>query len=334
MNAPLVTILVPARDEERWIEHCVASIANQTYPHERLQAVVVIDGETQDETEVVAKEALALTDLGDVEVVRNDDGGGTAANLNRGLDRALGEYVCRVDARSRIPRDYVARCVEILSARADIAVVGGSQVAMARRRDARALGIARALNNRWAMGLSRYRRGAASGPADTVYLGAFRTADLRAVGGWNAEFSTNQDFELNRRMATRGIVWFEAGLPVRYVPRADIASLYRQYRRFGAWKVRYWRRTGDRPRPRQVALAAGVPAAAGVAIVAVAASRGPRRAAWLLALVGTAVVVEARGAKSPRGGLRVHGWSLAALGAVAAGWLSGVWGSLLGREGR
>lgn len=334
MNAPLVTILVPARDEERWIEHCVASIASQTYPHDRLQVVVVIDGDNQDETDVAAKEALAVTDFEHVEVVRNEDGGGTAANLNFGLDRASGEYVCRVDARSRIPRDYVARCVEILEERADIAVVGGSQVAMARLRDPRALGIARALNNRWAMGLSRYRRGAASGPADTVYLGAFRTADLRTVGGWNAEFSTNQDFELNRRMSALGIVWFEAGLPVRYVPRADIASLYRQYRRFGAWKVRYWRRTGDRPRPRQLALAVGVPAAVGAAAVAVAATRGPRRVALLATMVAAAALVEGRGAKSPRGGLRVHGWSLAALGAVAAGWLSGVWGSLLGREGR
>src|SRR5215831_56545 len=95
---------------------------------------------------------------------------------------------------------------------------------------------------------SRYRRGARSGVSDTVYLGAFRTADLCGVGGWNTALTTNQDFELNRRLAKTGVIWFDGSLPVEYVPRPNLRALYAQYRRFGSWKARYWRLTGDRPR--------------------------------------------------------------------------------------
>ena len=109
-------------------------------------------------------------------------------------------------------------------ARPDVVVVGGAQIAVARDEDPTARGIARALNNRWGMGMSRYRRGAPSGPSDTVYLGAFRTEQLEAAGGWDEAFDTNQDFELNRRMGELGIVWFEASLEVGYRPRASLVD--------------------------------------------------------------------------------------------------------------
>lgn len=324
---PSVTVLIPARDEARWIEECLASVVAQDYPPECVEVVVVIDGGSRDDTDVLAKEFLAGCGFAGAEVIRNPDGG-TPGNLNAGLAIATGAIVCRVDARSRIPAAYVRRCVEILTARPEVAVVGGAQVAVAARDDAVGAGIARALNNRWGMGLSRYRRGAVSGPADTVYLGAFRTADLRDVGGWNEAFPTNQDFELNRRMAARGLVWFADDLAVGYVPRPDLRSLYAQYRRFGAWKVRYWRHTGDRPRPRQLALLLGVPAATAGALALVALAPGRARLAAVAGLLAGAAFVETRGSRGPGGGPAVHGTAAAALAAVGVGWLHGAWSEL------
>jgi len=333
VSAPRVTVLIPARDEEQWITACLESVASQRYPHDRLEVIVVVDGESTDATDLIAKDVLEHSDFGRVEVVRNPDGG-TPGNLNAGLAIATGDYLCRVDARSRIPAHYVGRCVELLWSRPDLAVVGGAQVAVAPREGTIGAGIARALNNRWGMGLARYRRGAESGPADTVYLGAFRTADLRAVGGWSRAFPTNQDFELNRRMAEHGLVWFAAGIPVGYIPRPDLRSLYRQYRRFGAWKVRYWRRTGDRPQPRQLALLVGVPAAGALVAVAFATGSTQRRLVLLGAAIAAAVFVEARGSAQPKGGPRVHGTAAVALGAVGAGWLRGAWGELFAARRR
>jgi hypothetical protein len=177
------------------------------------------------------------------------------------------------------------------------------------------------------MGLSRYRRAAASGPSDTVYLGAFRTADLRRAGGWDEHFTTNQDFELNRRLGGDGTVWLDADLVVGYRGRDSLREVFTQYHRFGSWKVEYWRTTGDAPRPRQVALLVAPPVAA---VAALAALSRPRAAvAGGVLACATAIAVEVAGTDQPEAGPAGHLVSLAAMGAVAAGWTTGVWSGIL-----
>src|SRR5262249_27291551 len=63
MNAeqqPLVSVVVPARDEERTLDRCLASITAQDWPGDRLQVVIVENG-SRDRTRAVA-EALAARD--------------------------------------------------------------------------------------------------------------------------------------------------------------------------------------------------------------------------------------------------------------------------------
>jgi succinoglycan biosynthesis protein ExoA len=323
--APLVSVIVPARNEEGDIEACLRAVAASDWPAADLE-VIVVDGGSRDETRSVAEAELGRHLFRRAEVVSNP-AGTTPSNLNAGLAAATGEILVRVDARSLVPPVYVRRCVEDLAADPGVRVVGGRQWAVARDPSVLAAGIARALNNRWGMGLSRYRRGAASGPADTVYLGAFRTAELRAAGGWNERFGTNQDFELNRRMGRDGTVWFDHRLVVGYLPRASLGALLRQYHRFGRWKVRYWRMTGDRPQPRQVVLIAGPLALAALVTVVVAVS--PRRLRALvvlkvLAVLGAIAVEVAGSRESSPGGPAEHAVAMAALAASSGGWLSGV----------
>ncbi len=331
-RVPRVSVVVPARDEADAIVECIDAIAAQDHPLDDIEVIVVVDGGTRDRTGPIADAALGGRGFARTQVLRNQ-GSGTPSNLNLGLHAATGTVLCRVDARSRIPTDYVRRCSQLLADRPDLAVVGGAQVAVAPCDDVIGVGIARALNNRWGMGWSRYRRDAASGESDTVYLGSFRTADLRDVRGWDPVFGTNQDFDLNRRLAAaRGAVWFEEGLPVAYVPRRSLPELFRQYVRFGRAKVRYWRHRDDRPQPRQVALAAGVPVAGALAVAAVLAAPPATRTKLVVAGLAAAAVFEAVGSSRPRGGVAAHGVALAASTAVAAGWLGGVWHELLRGE--
>ena len=271
-DAQSVTVLIPARNEERHIERCLRAVLAQDFPHDRME-IVLVDGGSTDSTASAATEVLAH---GDVrwKVVENPVGT-TPSNLNAGLAVASGDVICRVDARSLVPPDYVRRCAEVLAQRPEVAVTGGAQVARASDLSLSSRGIARALGNRFAMGGSRYRSGGDSGPTDTVYLGAFRSQEIRAAGGWNESFSTNQDFELNRRMACIGLVWFDSRLQVGYLPRTSFRALWSQYHRFGRWKAYYWRSTGDPPRPRQAGLLAGV--LVFLVTSAVFVGRGPAR---------------------------------------------------------
>ena len=280
----LVSVVVPARNEESDIAACLAAVLEQTWPADSTE-VIVVDGGSTDATAEVARSVLAGSKLAHWEVVANPSGA-TPANLNAGLRAATGDYLCRVDARSLVPPEYVETCVEVMERRPDVAVVGGMQIADARDRAGMVgRGIARALRNPYATGLSRYRRNARSGPSDTVYLGFFRTGDLRAAGGWDERYATNQDFELNERMRRTGLVWFDERLRVRYRPRARLPALAAQYRRFGRWKAAAWIEHGRGLSPRHLGLVAAPPVAA---VVALAAAR--RRPAAVAATAGAGLL--------------------------------------------
>lgn len=328
-RAPFVTVLIPAKNEEADIERCVRHVSAQDHPHDRME-IVLVDGGSTDSTVDVATQVLAEGDI--PWTVLENPIGTTPSNLNTGLDAAVGDLLCRVDARSMIPVEYVRLCSEVLSGREEVVVTGGAQLAVAVNDSALALGIARALNNRYAMGGSRYRSGAPSGPSDTVYLGAFRTAQLREAGGWDELMLTNQDFELNRRLGRDGVVFFDGRLRVGYIPRPTLVSLLAQYHRFGRSKVRYWRHTGDRPARRQwFLLSAGVGGSIALTAVAFLGRTQPARTG-VVAVLGSAsllAAVDHLGASEPEGGASARAVASVAASLVAAGWLSGVFRELL-----
>lgn len=325
---PTVTVLIPARQEERDIERCLRAVLAQDHPHDRME-VVLVDGGSTDRTVELASRLLETGDV-DWRIIENPVGT-TPSNLNAGLAVASGEIVCRVDARSVVPAQYMRLCADVLATRPEVAVTGGAQVAVALDESVTSVGIARALNNRYAMGGSRYRSGAPSGPSDTVYLGAFRTEQLRAAGGWDDRFETNQDYELNRRMARGGVIWFDDRLEVGYVPRQSISAVWRQYHRFGRWKARYWRSTGDSPLLRQkVLLAAPVCLVLLLGLPLLGRQRRVRRvAAVATAALAALGVVEEAGAPADAPSACVRLTAIAGTATVGAAWWLGAVRELL-----
>ncbi len=315
----LVTVVVPARNEEADLSAALSSVLQQTVPLDMIE-IVVVDGASTDATPVVAKQTLDGTSLRRWAVVTNHEAT-TPTNLNMGLAWAEGDVIVRVDARSVLPPDYIERTLAVL-ADDGIAVVGGRQLAQPASRGLVCHSIARALNNPFANGGARYRdHRASSGPCDTAYLGVFRTAQLRAADGWAKAFSSNQDFELSRRMGRFGTVWYEADLPVTYQPRQTFRTLFQQYRRFGRWKAIYWQSTGDRPRPRQLVLLAG-PAVGIVGAAALTAAAPPLAAQAAASGVCGLLAVDHLGAEDS-GRLAERLGSSVAMAVIGVGWWSG-----------
>lgn len=93
----LVSIIVPVFNVERYLNRCIASVANQTY--QDIQIVLVDDGSTDQSPEICDSWA---TEDSRVTVVHQANGGVSIAR-NRGLDMATGEYILWVDSD-----DYIA----------------------------------------------------------------------------------------------------------------------------------------------------------------------------------------------------------------------------------
>jgi len=104
--APEVSIVIPARNEEAYIEMAMESVAAQTWPREQLEIVVVDNGSTDTTVEVVRRFSAKQPHL-PTSVVHEPVPGVSRAK-NRGAAAACGKWIIFLDADSRLAPDLVA----------------------------------------------------------------------------------------------------------------------------------------------------------------------------------------------------------------------------------
>lgn len=244
-SASLVSALVPARGSQATLPETLQRLLEQDFAgrYEVLVACPPDDAATRE----------VLAPYGDDPRVRvvDNPAGNTPAALNAAIDAAGGQVLVRVDAHAIPPRSHLRRCVETLAA-TGAGNVGGPQLPVAERGFARA--VADAMRSPLGSGGATYRTGTEPGPADTVYLGAFRREALDDVGGFDETLERNQDYELNWRLRQAGwVVYFDPDLAVGYRPRGSPAGLARQYLDYGRWKRHMLRRNPRSTKVRQLA---------------------------------------------------------------------------------
>ncbi len=245
--APPVSVVIPVRNEERYLEESVAGVLNQGYPGP-MEIILAIASST-DRTAEIAQDLAVRDDR--IRVIDNPDGT-TPKALNLGVAVSQYDIIVRVDAHGELGPEYIATAVELLE-RTGAANVGGIMDAKGRTPFEQAVAVA--YTSKLGLGNSAFHQGdAPEGPAETVFLGVFRKADLEAVGGFCPEFDRAQDWELNYRLRQSGReVWFSPNLRVTYRPRSTVKALAKQFFRTGQWRREVMRRHRDSVSLRYVA---------------------------------------------------------------------------------
>jgi cellulose synthase/poly-beta-1,6-N-acetylglucosamine synthase-like glycosyltransferase len=98
---PLVSIVIPAYNEERVIEEKLKNTLALDYPAEKLEVILVSDGSTDRTSEIAAGFAPA------VKVLIQPQRSGKPAALNRGIAEATGEVVIITDANTTLDHGAV-----------------------------------------------------------------------------------------------------------------------------------------------------------------------------------------------------------------------------------
>jgi O-antigen/teichoic acid export membrane protein/glycosyltransferase involved in cell wall biosynthesis len=104
---PLVSILIPAYNAQKWITDTIRSALGQTWP--RTEIIVVDDG-SSDQTLAIAKQFEAQG----VRVVSQKNQGASAAR-NHAFAHSHGDYIQWLDADDLLAPDKIARQMEIVS---------------------------------------------------------------------------------------------------------------------------------------------------------------------------------------------------------------------------
>lgn len=114
-DRPLVSIVIPCFNQGRWLQECLASIREQTYP--RLEVIVVDDASDDPETRQILD---GLGNDGAQTVIRLEANQGPAVARNIGIERAQGRYVLPVDADNLLLPDAVMALVDQLQQAGDL----------------------------------------------------------------------------------------------------------------------------------------------------------------------------------------------------------------------
>jgi glycosyltransferase involved in cell wall biosynthesis len=238
---PRVTIAMPAYNEEKYIEACIASVQAQDYPAELIE-VLVADGRSTDKTRDILAQLSARDPR--IRVIDNPERL-QAAGLGVMVRQATGEVIVRMDVHAEYAPDYVRKCVETLE-RTGADNVGGAQRAKAQSLFQKAL--CAALGSPLGVGGAKYRSSDAEGFVDTVFLGAFRRKVFETIGLWDPRAITNEDAELNQRILdSGGQIYLSRDIVVHYFPRDTFKSLAKQYYKYGRGRARTLLKLGSFP---------------------------------------------------------------------------------------
>jgi cellulose synthase/poly-beta-1,6-N-acetylglucosamine synthase-like glycosyltransferase len=243
---PFVSVIIPMFNEEKSAEKCLGSILDQDYPADRME-ILVIDGDSTDRSPAIL--ASMQEHHPNLRVIHNPRRL-TVTSLNLGLAEARGEIYVRMDSHSHMESDYVRACVETLR-RTGADNVGGLMRAVGVTPQGEA--IALATSSRFGVGGARFHYAEEEQYVDTVYLGCYRMDTIRQLGGYDESMIIDEDDELNFRLTRRGgKVFLSPRIRSWYECRSSFRALWKQYFRYGKWKVRLLQKHGRLPSLRHL----------------------------------------------------------------------------------
>ncbi len=230
---PLVSVVIPCFNEEKYIRSLLANILKQDYPPDRLE-VFIVDGMSTDRTpEIIAEYHLQYPNI---QLILNEKRFVPFA-LNLGIQKSRGEVIIRMDAHSVYPENYIRALADSLfKLKADN--VGGVWLTKPADNSIKANAIALALSSSFGIGNSLYRLGVNKiQKVDTVPFGCFHRSLFDRIGFFDEELLRNQDDEFNARIIENGgSIYLLPDVAITYYARPDVSSLIRMFFQYAFFK--------------------------------------------------------------------------------------------------
>lgn len=238
LEAAIVSVIIPMRNEKQHIRPCLQSVVDQDYP-KHLMEVLVVDGMSEDLSGEVVEEFARANPF--IRLLRNPKRS-TAAALNKGIAVSKGQVIIRMDAHCLFSRDYVRRCIEVLE-ETGAENVGGFVIPLGTNSMQKT--IALCMSSSFGIGTGRFHYRKKGMFVDTVSFGAYRRQIFDQIGFYDENAFYGEDDELNYRIIkSGGKIFLSPKIQSKYYPRASLPALWRQYYNYGRGKVRTIKKHG------------------------------------------------------------------------------------------
>ncbi|MEW6301890.1 MAG: glycosyltransferase family 2 protein [Verrucomicrobiota bacterium] len=231
VSNPRVSIVLPCRNEQGYIQACLQSALNQEPPEGGLE-IIVADGMSNDGTREYLDEMARRHPQ--IRVLENA-GRIVSTGLNAAIRAARGDIIVRMDAHTIYAPDYVRQCLAVMN-ETGADNVGGPMQTTADTYMERA--IQAVFHSALAVGGARSHRADYEGYVDTVIYGCWKRSVFERIGGFDEDLVRNQDDEHNLRLTRAGgRIYQSPRIRSWYHVRGSLKALFRQHMQYGYWKA-------------------------------------------------------------------------------------------------
>jgi glycosyltransferase involved in cell wall biosynthesis len=260
-----VSIIVPCRNEAKFIAKFLDSLLANDYPQTNLE-VLVVDGMSDDGTRDIIKSYSER--YGFINLLDNAKKI-TPTALNLGIRRAKGEVIMRMDVHSEYPTNYISG---LLSALVETGADNVGALCITRPGKDTVLGgaIAVAFSHPFGVGNAYYRIGISEPRwVDTVPFGCYRREVFDRIGLFDEELVRNQDDEFNLRLIkSGGKILLVPQIVFYYYARDSLRKVWQMHCQYGYFKPLVIRKVGGVLTIRQLIPGAFVAALGGLTVLA------------------------------------------------------------------
>jgi len=230
---PKLSIIIPCLNEERYIDQCLQSLINSTYPKEHLK-ILIIDGISNDNTVAIANNYI--TQYSFIHLFENP-AKTTPYALNLGIHHSQGEYIIILSAHADYPHDYFEKLVSN-SLQLDAQCVGGVLQTKTFSTTPTAIAITNVLSDRYGVG-SSFRSGVTKiTSVDTVAFGCYSKETFEKYGLFDERLIRNQDIEFNKRIIRDGgKIYLLPDVQCTYYARETYIELAKNNYQNGYWNI-------------------------------------------------------------------------------------------------
>lgn len=234
---PRISVIIPVRNEEKFIGQTLRYLLNQDYPREKME-IIVVDGESSDSTrEIVEKIAKADTRA---KLLDNAMRLSSAAR-NIGIKAATGDIITFVDGHVYIDNDRLLKNTAILMHEKNVSVLSRPQFLDTPENGFFQKTVASARKSIFGHGLDSTIYLKEDKFVDPTSSGAsYKKEIFDKVGYFDESFDAAEDLEFNYRVGRAGLKSFTSRrLAVFYFPRDTFRGLLTQMVRYGIGRFRF-----------------------------------------------------------------------------------------------
>lgn len=229
-----LSVIIPCRNESKYISKCIDSIVNQDFPKSDLE-VFIVDGMSTDGTRDIIAEYCAKYDY--IHLIDNEKHYVPHA-LNLGIKRAVGEMIMRLDVHTTYDTNYISVLVRKLK-ELDADNVGCVCRTDVLSKTPKSLAIKAVLSSRFGVGNSDFRTGVANVQmVDTVPFGCYKRSVFEKYGLFDERLVRNQDIEFNKRIVNGGgSIYLIPQALCTYFARDTFRTMARNNYSNGRWNI-------------------------------------------------------------------------------------------------